>query len=410
MTRARTIIYWMFILSAAGWLVSCSTKKNTPVIRRYHNITARFNTLYNGRVAYDAGIEAQEKGHVDNYTEILPMYMVASKKTAGLGKSNFETAIEKSEKAIKKHSIKAKPKRPTGRMTPKQKEFYYRNEFNSALKKAWMMFADAQFQKGEFIEAASSYHYIMRLYASQPDVASVARAKLARCYVLLDWPYDAEDVFNKMRRDSITERGKRELDASKAAYYVATGQYKEAIEPLASTAKHTKHKLQRARLYYLLGQLYQETGQKQEAYKALKKCVHLNPPYELDFNARILQTEVMADGQGKAMIRKLRRMTKNPNNANYLDRIYYAIGNIYLASRDTLHTIYAWKQGIEESTQNGFAKAVVLQHLGELYWKQANYIDATDCYNQLASIMDKAMAEVNTADFALKFIYTSFSA
>lgn len=389
MTRARTIIYWMFILSAAGWLVSCSTKKNTPVIRRYHNITARFNTLYNGRVAYDAGIEAQEKGHVDNYTEILPMYMVASKKTAGLGKSNFETAIEKSEKAIKKHSIKAKPKRPTGRMTPKQKEFYYRNEFNSALKKAWMMFADAQFQKGEFIEAASSYHYIMRLYASQPDVASVARAKLARCYVLLDWPYDAEDVFNKMRRDSITERGKRELDASKAAYYVATGQYKEAIEPLASTAKHTKHKLQRARLYYLLGQLYQETGQKQEAYKALKKCVHLNPPYELDFNARILQTEVMADGQGKAMIRKLRRMTKNPNNANYLDRIYYAIGNIYLASRDTLHTIYAWKQGIEESTQNGFAKAVVLQHLGELYWKQANYIDATDCYNQLASIMDK---------------------
>ena len=389
MTRARTIIYWMFILSAAGWLVSCSTKKNTPVIRRYHNITARFNTLYNGRVAYDAGIEAQEKGHVDNYTEILPMYMVASKKTAGLGKSNFETAIEKSEKAIKKHSIKAKPKRPTGRMTPKQKEFYYRNEFNSALKKAWMMFADAQFQKGEFIEAASSYHYIMRLYASQPDVASVARAKLARCYVLLDWPYDAEDVFNKMRRDSITERGKRELDASKAAYYVATGQYKEAIEPLASTAKHTKHKLQRARLYYLLGQLYQETGQKQEAYKALKKCVRLNPPYELDFNARILQTEVMADGQGKAMIRKLRRMAKNPNNANYLDRIYYAIGNIYLASRDTLHTIYAWKQGIEESTQNGFAKAVVLQHLGELYWKQANYIDATDCYNQLASIMDK---------------------
>ena len=29
---------------------------------------------------------------------------------------------------------------------------------------------------------------------------------------------------------------------------------------------------------------------------------------------------------------------------------------------------------------------------------------------QAASIMDKAMAEVNTADFALKFIYTSFSA
>ena len=389
MTRARTIIYMLFILLAAGWLTSCSTKKNTAITRRYHNITARYNTLYNGGLAFDEGIEAQEKGHVDNYTEILPMYMVASTKTAGLGKGNFETAIEKAEKAIKKHSIKHKPKKPNGKMSPKEKAYFQRLEFNPAMKRAWMMFADAQFQKGEFIEAASSYNYIMRLYAGQPDVASVARAKLARCYVLLDWPYDAEDVFNKMRRDSISTNGQRELDASKAAYYVATGQYKEALEPLASTARHTSHKLQRARLYYLLGQLYQETGDKQNAYKALKKCVSLNPPYELAFNARILQTEVMADGQGKAMIRKLRRMAKNPNNENYLDRIYYAIGNIYLASRDTLHTIYAWKQGIEESTQNGFAKAVVLQHLGELYWERENYIDATECYTQLAGLMDK---------------------
>ena len=389
MTRARTIIYMLFILLAAGWLASCSTKKNTAITRRYHNITARYNTLYNGQVAYDEGIEAQEKGHVDNYTEILPMYMVASTKTAGLGKSNFDRAIEKAEKAIKKHSIKRKPKKPNGRMSAKQKAYFQRLEFNPAMRRAWMMFADAQFQKGEFIEAASSYNYIMRLYAGQPEVASVARAKLARCYVLLDWPYDAEDVFNKMRRDSISERGKRELDASKAAYYVATGQYKEALEPLLNTARHTSHKLQRARLYYLLGQLYQQTGDKQNAYKALRKCAALNPPYELAFNARILQTEVMADGQGKAMIRKLRRMAKNPNNENYLDRIYYAIGNIYLASRDTLHTIYAWKQGIEESTQNGFAKAVVLQHLGELYWERENYIDATECYTQLAGIMDK---------------------
>ena len=389
MLRARSIFILVAILFLTGWLTSCSTKKNTPITRRYHNITARYNTLYNGRLAFNEGIEAQEKGHVDNYNEILPVFIVSDKKTAAIGKGNFETAIEKCEKAIKKHSIKQKPKKPSGRMSDKEKAYFNQHEFNPALKKAWLMFADAQFQKGEFIEAASSYNYIMRLYATQPDVASVARAKLARCYVLLQWPYDAEDVFNKMRRDSISERGKLELEASKAAYYVATGQFREAIEPLKTTVKQAAHKLQRARLYYLLGQLYREVGEKEDAYNALKKCIRMNPPYELAFNARILQTEVMADGEGKAMIRKLRRMAKNPNNANYLDRIYYAIGNIYMASHDTLHTIYAWKQGIEESTQNGFAKAVVLQHLGELYWEQENYIDATDCYNQLAGLMDK---------------------
>ena len=370
-------------------MVACSTKKNTGITRFYHSTTAHFNTLYNGRVAFEEGIEAQQKGHVDNYTELLPMYIVADKKTAAMGKGNFETAIEKSQKAIKKHSIKRKPKKPSGRMTDKQKAYYNRKEFNPYLRHAWLMMADAQFQMGDFIEAAASYNYIIRLYSEQPEVASIARAKLARCYVMLDWPYDAEDVFNKIRRDSITPRGERETQASKAAYYIATGQFQEAVEPLRESIKHARGRLQKARLYYLLGQLYQQTGDKQSAYKALRRCTRLTPPYELAFNARILQTEVMADGQGKAMIRRLRRMAKNPNNVNYKDRIYYAIGNIYLASRDTMNTIYAWKKGIEESTQSGFAKAVVLQHLGELYWERENYIDATSCYTELAGIMDK---------------------
>ncbi len=389
MVRARKIALWLPLLLAGCCLLSCSTKKNTAGTRFYHGFTARFNTMYNGRKAFDEGVEAQYKGHTDNYTELLPMFIVADKKTAAMGKGNFETAIEKSQKAIKKHSIKRKPKKPSGRMSAKQKAFFARKEFNPYLRHAWMMMADAQFHKGEFIEAAATYNYILRLYAEQPEVASVARAKLARCYVMLDWPYDAEDVFNKIRRDSISPEGQRELEATRAAYLIETGQYKEAIEPLAASIKQAKGKQAKARLYYLLGQLYQQAGDKQGAYRALKKCTRLNPPYELAFNARILQTEVMADGQGKAMIRKLRRMAKSPNNANYLDRIYYAIGNIYLASHDTTFTIYSWKKGIEESTQNGFAKAVVLQRLGELYWEKENYIDATACYNELAGLMDK---------------------
>ncbi len=369
--------------------MACSTKKNTALTRFYHATTAHYNTFYNGQVAFEEGVASQEKGHVDNYTELLPMYIVADKKTAAIGKGNYETAIEKCQKAIKKHSIKRKPKKPDGRLTDRQKAYFARKEFNPYLRHAWMMFADAKFQQGDFIEAASSYHYILRLYADQPEVASVARAKLARCYVLLDWPYDAEDVFNKIRRDSISREGQRETDASLAAYYIATEQYAAAIDPLSRSVKHAHGKLQRARLYYLLGQLNQLAGDKQAGYKALSKCIRLNPPYELAFNARIMQTEVMADGQGKSMIRKLKRMAKNPNNENYLDRIYYAIGNIHLASHDTLRTIDAWRKGIEESTQNGFAKAVVLQHLGELCWERENYIDATDCYNQLVGMMDK---------------------
>ena len=69
-------------------------------------MTARFNTYFNGSEAFKEGVLEQQKGHKDNYTTLLPMYAVRNKSTAAMGKSNFETAIEKCEKAIKLHSHK----------------------------------------------------------------------------------------------------------------------------------------------------------------------------------------------------------------------------------------------------------------------------------------------------------------
>lgn len=413
MDRLRHIYLLTGIIAMMLGAAACSTHKNTAGSRRYHAITARFNAMYNGQVAYDEGVDAQERGHIDNYNELLPMFVVADAKTAKIGKNNFETAITKAEKAIKKHSIKRKPKKPQGKMTAKEHAFYNQHEFNPYLKKAWMMFADAQFRQGDFIEAASSYNYIIRLYANDPDINSIARAKLARCYVLLEWPYDAEDVFNKIRRDSITTRGQRERDASYAAYLIYNQRYADALPLVAKTAKNTKGKQAKARLYYLTGQLHRLVGNQKEAYQALRKCIKLNPSYELAFSARILQTEVMAKGQGKAMIKRLQRMAKDPGNANYLDQIYYAIGNIHLAGGDTLRTTYAWKKGIEESKQNSFAKAVLCQHLGELYWEKNNYIDARECYDQLVGLMDKekdGYAEVNRRAKALDEVEPHLSA
>ena len=115
-----------------------------------------------------------------------------------MGKSNFETAIEKCEKAIKLHSIKARPKSNVNkRKTAKEKAYMARKEFNPFLRHAWLLMGKAQFQQGNFIEAASTFNYISGLYAGQPEIVSVARAYLARCYVELEWPYDAEDVFQE---------------------------------------------------------------------------------------------------------------------------------------------------------------------------------------------------------------------
>ena len=386
-------------------LVSCSVKKNTPATRAYHAMTAHYNTLYNGQVAYLEGMEAQSKGHKDNFNEILPMYIVTNKATANLGKSNYETAITKCEKAIKVHSIKKRPiVKGNQKRTEKEKEFLARREFNPYIYHAWLMMADAQFQKGEFFEAASTYNYILRLYSSQPDITSVAKARLARCYVALEWPYDAEDLLNKMKRDSITPKGLKDFDNTKAAYYVLTHQYNEAIPHLQNAIKATRKKLPKARLNVLLAQLYHETERDTMAYKALSRVIRANPPYEVAFNARIMQTEVMHKGKFRQMIARLKRMAKSDKNKDYLDKVYYAMGNIYLANEDTTHCIYSWEKGLEESKKNGPDKATLLLHLSQLYWEQENYIEAARTYKLCASALDKEHDEYKETDRRSKIL------
>lgn len=387
-------------------LTACSTKNNTSSTRMWHSFLARYNTMYNGQVAFRDGLEAQTRGHQDDYSSLLPMYISTKKATASLGKSNYETAIEKCEKAIKLHTIKKKPTvSGNHKLTPKEKEFRSRKEFNPALKSAWLMMAKAQFQKGEFIEAASTFNYIMQMYSTQPEVYSVAKAWLARCYVALEWPYDAEDLLNKMRKDSMSIEGAREKESSEAAFLILAERYEEAIPHLKQTVKHTRGKLQRARLNFLMGQLYNELGNAKMAYKYLGKVARSNPPYEMEFNARIMQTEVMSsEGQSKKMIKKLKRMARNERNKDYLDRVYYAIGNIYLSTEDTAKCIGAWEKGIEESTKPGPAKAMLLLRLGQLYWEKENYIEAQRCYKDCIGTLDKEHEEYKEAERRSKIL------
>ena len=156
---------------------ACSIKKNTPTTRFYHAMTAHFNTLYNGEVAYLDGEEAQMKSHQDDYNRMLPMYISTNKTTAGVGKSNYETTITKCEKAIKLHSMKKRPTvKPSQKKDEKMKAFLARKEFNPYMYHAWLMMAEAQFQKGEFDEAAATFSYMgQHIQLHYPSLSGTAR-------------------------------------------------------------------------------------------------------------------------------------------------------------------------------------------------------------------------------------------
>ena len=202
----------------------------------------------------------------------------------------------------------------------------------------------SQFQKGDFDEAAATFSYMTRLYQTQPMQSGLAKAWLAKCYTELDWLYDAEDVIRNMSRDSIHFRAVKDWDYTYADYYIRTKDYQKAVPYLQKVIKHERRHQQKAREWFLMGQIQKELGNRAEAERAFGKAIGCHPTYELAFNARIAQTEVMAKGNAKAMISRLKRMASNDNNKDYLDQVYYAMGNIHLMQKDTLKAIAAYEK------------------------------------------------------------------
>ncbi len=377
-------------LTIALILTGCSTQKNTAQSRWWHAFNAKYNTYYNGTLAYIDGSLEKETGNKDNYTEQIPLYTVSNKNSREIGKANFDRAIEKCEKAIHQHSIKRRPEwTKNRRKTAKDIEWLSRREYNPFLWKAWMLMGRSQFYQGDFESAAATFSYMSRLYATQPAIYGKARAWLAKCYIEQNWNYDAEDVIRNILRDSIHWRAQKEWDYTFADYYIHTGNAEQAIPYLRKVISHEMRRKQKAREWYLMGQLQASIGNKKEAYKAFRHVIRQNPPYELAFNARIAMTEVMAKDNAGKMINRLKRMAASDNNKEYQDQIYYAIGNIHLSRKDTLQAITAYEKGNQKSTRNGIEKGVLLLHLGDLYWTKEKFSDARRCYGEAIGLLDK---------------------
>ena len=386
-------------------LASCSTKKNTSLTRNVQGFKARYNTYFNGNEAYKEGRRLQEEGNKDNYTELIPLYITGNKATAKMGSGNFSTAVEKCQKTIKTHSITKRPEWKKNRpKKPKDKIWLSQKEYNPFLWRAWFLMGEAQFRKGEYMEAASTFAYIQRLYFSKPNLVARARLLEARCYAEMEWFYDAEDLITRAQRDSFPTSLEPLKASVLADIQLRNQQYPEAILNIEKALKAEHRSLPRARMFLLLGQLYHKIGHDPEAYKYFKKVIRKNPPYELEFNARIQMTEAMSKGKSKQMIRKLTAMSKNPKNKDYLDQVFYAIGNIYLAKGDTTRAIWAYKDGVEKSTRNGIEKGVVMLHLGQLYWDTEKFVKAQECYSQVLGLLDKDREDYKEIDERSKIL------
>ena len=384
-------ITFLLLLLLVLLLDSCTSSKNTAGTRWYHSFNTRYNVFFNGNQAYKEAFKAQQEGYTENYTETILMFPVSSlpKEKPNTG-GPFDKAIEKSVKSIKTHSIQTKPEKKAGkRNDPKYQEFMSRTEYNPFLYKAWLLMAQSQFQNGDFLQAASSFSYISRLYSTQPEIANEAKMGQARCYSEMGWYFEAGEILSKIDQNALSKKQKDWLATINADLLIKQKQYQEAIPYLQTAIKSEKNKLQKAREKYLLGQIYTRLGENNLAYKTFGEVSSASVPYILEFSAKIRQTEVYSGGDTTKVIKQLRKMSKSSKNKDYLDQVYYALGNVYLSIPDTIRAVESYEKGVEESTLNGIDKAFNQIQLGDIYFEQRKYVQAQPNYSEALGQLKK---------------------
>lgn len=365
--------------------MSCSTRKNTAASRNYQAFITRYNVYYNGDTHYKETLESMERSYDDDFSRLLQLHPANAHadEKATQPQGDFNRSIEKAQKAIQLHSIKKKPARKPGQNNSAEyKAWLKRDEYNPFLHNAWMLMGRSQYMDGDFLGAASTFFYVAKHFTWLPTTVLEAQLWQARSYAALGWLFEAETILTRVKPEQLVDS--KSLTHLYAMAYadldIRSKNYPGAIEHLRQ-AIATASGSQKYRLNFLLGQIYALEGDRAKAYEAFGRAgKSASAPYSLKFNARIKQSEVFSGADITPEVNALRRMTRYDRNKQYLDQIYYAIGNLYLSKGDTLDAVTNYNLAIEKSQRSGIDKALAQLTLGSIFYNQGYYDKAQPLY------------------------------
>ena len=357
-------------------LSACSTQKATWSNIQFHNITTHYNIWWNGNESLKKGVAMMNAQYRDDYTRLLPVYKMGTKSESQSLNPQFDRAIEKSVKGIKKHSI-----------------FVDGQEHVPYIPKCYLMTAYATFYKHDFVTAASTCQMLQTQYAGTA-IGDEAAVLQARCSTM-DLRYkDAESALDELvvaaGKDNFASSQKLNLYLAMAECTLPQEKYKKGVNFLKLALDQKPSREQKARIYYILGQIYQELDKRPTASKYYEKVLKCSPSYEMEFNAR-LNIASCADLQHtdrQKLERLLDKMLKDKKNEEFLDQIYYAKGEMYMGMRESKRACEEFKKSSAVSKSNPAQKArSAIRLAGILFDKFQDYDQSQIYYDTAMSII-----------------------
>jgi tetratricopeptide (TPR) repeat protein len=351
-------------------LVGCSTSKNTFPNRAYHNVTCRYNVYWNGNQAMKDAEKELAKLSKDNYTVTLPIYNYPDKTELGPCLSYLDRTIEKSSKAIHKHSMMIKGK-----------------EYVKTIDDAYFLMAKSYFYKQDYIQAQRVLNYIVHTYPKS-NIRNEAEVLLARTQMRQGYFTSADELLETIRYMNEKKNKKNFavlFNAAKAEYHLTApdGDVQEAIDYIGNALANKPKREFRTRLQLILGELYENLGQQAEAQKNFRTVIKKSNNYEMTFCA---QMHLAANYDGTesnriAITKQLNKMLKDKKNEDYHDQIYYAFSEIARIDEDEELRMEYLAKSVASSTENNYQKTFSSITLADLYFDNNEYREAQNYYD-----------------------------
>lgn len=359
----RTAYHFLLFGATLLLAVGCSTKKNTFLSRSYHGTVTKYNVMFNGKEAFSKGLTTVRENYKDNFWELLPVERLTLLED-DLGdrvyNPNFKRAEDKAVKSIQKHSM-----------------VFDGRQRNKQIDEAYLLLGQARYFDQRFLPAQEAFRFLLQNYAKS-DRWNEGLIWLAKTQIRLEQEEKALQSLHRLTEQrSLSTDALASAEAVKAMAYLQLQQPDSAIAPLQLAAGLTKDNELSARYSYILGQLYQNKGERDSAAIAFQQVVdfHRKIPREYYVNAQLamMQNEALSWEEHTEFFNDY---IKDRENRPFLNKIYFQRAQFCLAQDSTELAIKNLNKALQANTNDRPLASRSYELLSDYWFEKKDYTRA----------------------------------
>jgi tetratricopeptide (TPR) repeat protein len=383
---------YLALLGLLLFPTNCSVEKNTPSSRFYHSLTSRYNIFFNGSESFKSGVSKVIKGYTDDYAELLRVFEYSDPTSPARCSSDMERAIQKASKLISLKSMTAKPEiKDKTKISEQDQALLDRKEYNQWVDDSYLLIGKARFYKQEYNAAGPVFEYCIK-EANDPEIKKEASIWLSRIYCESGKYDEGFRILNEMDfKNESSGSLKSMYYTTLADLFIKQKKYTEAADPLSKAIKLVSGKRAKYRFTYLLAQINERAGNSERAIALYREVTKMNPPYDVEFNARINIAGVfdVNTGNPKEIRKELNRMLRDSKNKDFLDQIYFALGNLSMKEVNEKEALDFFRKSASSKSSNQNQKGRTYLALADYYYKKPDFIKAAKYYDSTSYFIDQ---------------------